>query len=267
MSCPRSDAKRPGAAPKALGVCFSDFFGVGNLLGCRLHRGPEARTDRRGWTGAGKLRAALGIVGSRNWSEFPRREVVGTFVVAGCATNGGSGRQRTDPGQRSDPATGDVGRPPPTALLISTTLNCACTVRCCARVSVWRSGLTECCQEMLCGAVRTGFARINGGFDHRSTPSAHHHNATHTVAWLWCAPGVCAGHRYALLLGKEGYCVRRRGQQGGLGVGFWGQTCGKTYGSLSIKNKSEHGFQSNAISVIVDSACISLSVTILSFQP
>ena len=52
MSCPRSDAKRPGAAPKALGVCFSDFFGVGNLLGCRLHRGPEARTDRRGWTGA-----------------------------------------------------------------------------------------------------------------------------------------------------------------------------------------------------------------------
>ena len=46
--------------------------------------------------------------------------------------------------------------PPPTALLISTTLNCACTVRCCARVSVWRSGLTECCQEMLCGAVRTG---------------------------------------------------------------------------------------------------------------
>ena len=70
MSCPRSDAKRPGAAPKALGVCFSDFFGVGNLLGCRLHRGPEARTDRRGWTGAGKLRAALGIVGSRNWSEL-----------------------------------------------------------------------------------------------------------------------------------------------------------------------------------------------------
>ena len=200
MSCPRSDAKRPGAAPKALGVCFSDFFGVGNLLGCRLHRGPEARTDRRGWTGAGKLRAALGIVGSRNWSEFPRREVVGTFVVAGCATNGGSGRQRTDPGQRSDPATGDVGRPPPTALLISTTLNCACTVRCCARVSVWRSGLTECCQEMLCGAVRTGFARINGGFDHRSTPSAHHHNATHTVAWLWCAPGVCAVARKGGLL-------------------------------------------------------------------
>ena len=31
MSCPSSDAKRPGAAPKALGVCFSDFFGVGNL--------------------------------------------------------------------------------------------------------------------------------------------------------------------------------------------------------------------------------------------
>jgi hypothetical protein len=50
-------------------------------------------------------------------------------------------------------------------------------------------------------------------------------------------------------------------------VGFWGQTCGKTYGSLFIKNKSEHGFQSNAISVIVDSACISLSVMILSFQP
>ena len=49
--------------------------------------------------------------------------------------------------------------PPPTALLISTTLNCAYTVRCCARVSVWRSGLTECCQEMLCGAVRTGLLR------------------------------------------------------------------------------------------------------------
>ena len=38
MSCPRSDAKRPGAAPKALGVCFSDFFGVGNLLGYDLMR-------------------------------------------------------------------------------------------------------------------------------------------------------------------------------------------------------------------------------------
>ena len=46
----------------------------------------------------------------------------------------------------------------------------------------------------------------------------------------------------------------------GLGVDFWGQTCGKTYGSLSIKNKSEHGFQSNAISVIVDRSCISSSV-------
>ena len=81
VSCPRSDAKRPGAAPKALGVCFSDFFGVGNLLGCRLHRGPEARTDRRGWTGTGELRAALGTIGSRTWAEFPRGEVVG------CAHN------------------------------------------------------------------------------------------------------------------------------------------------------------------------------------
>ena len=30
--------------------------------------------------------------------------------------------------------------------------------------------------------------------------------------------------------------------------------------ALSIKNKSEHGFHSNAISVIVDSSCISSSV-------
>ena len=81
VSCPRSDAKRPGAAPKALGVCFSDFFGVGNLLGCRLHRGPEARTDRRGWTGTGELRAALGTVGSRTWAEFPLEFTLPSVIV------------------------------------------------------------------------------------------------------------------------------------------------------------------------------------------
>ena len=56
--------------------------------------------------------------------SFPEGKLWELFVVARCATNGGSGRQRTDPGQRSDPATGDVGRPPPTALLISTTELC-----------------------------------------------------------------------------------------------------------------------------------------------
>ena len=73
MSCPRSDAKRPEAAPKALGVCFSDFFGVGNLLGCRLHRGPETRTDRRGWTGTGELRAALGLLPAMRHAGVPCR--------------------------------------------------------------------------------------------------------------------------------------------------------------------------------------------------
>ena len=68
------------------------------------------------------------------------------------------------------------------------------------------------------------------------------------VAWLWCFSGVCACRRCArgvLLPGKEGYYVRRRAQGGDRGVELLVQTYGKTYGSLPIKNKSEHRFQSN----------------------
>ena len=68
------------------------------------------------------------------------------------------------------------------------------------------------------------------------------------VAWLCCRPDVRARHRCAgdaLLPGKEGYYVRRRAQGGDRGVELLVQTYGKTYGSLPIKNKSEHRFQSN----------------------
>ena len=73
---------------------------------------------------------------------------------------------------------------------------------------------------------------------------------------------VCKQHQHdeSTMPGKEGYYVRRRAQGGDIGVELLVQTYGKTYGSLPIKNKSEHRFQSNAISVIVDSSCISSSV-------
>ena len=97
-------------------------------------------------------------------------------------------------------------------------------------------------------SVLTDFAGINGGFDHRSNILAPHRHAARTLAWLWCLPDVrarrrCAGD--ALLPGKEGYYVRRRAQGGDRGVELLVQTYGKTYGSLPIKNKSEHRFQSN----------------------
>jgi hypothetical protein len=119
----------------------------------------------------------------------------------------------------------------------------------CARSS-WRSARprVEAQDGRHRDSVLTDFAGINGGFDHRSNILAPHRHAARTLAWLWCHPDVrarrrCAGD--ALLPGKDGYYVLRRAQGGDIGIELLVQTYGKTYGSLPIKNKSEHIFQSN----------------------
>ena len=83
MSCPRSDAKRPGAAPKALGVCFSDFFGVGNLLGCRLHRGPEAVPTEGGGQGRGNFAQPSESSVPGTGRSFPEGKLWELFLLRG----------------------------------------------------------------------------------------------------------------------------------------------------------------------------------------
>ena len=83
VSCPRSDAKRPGAAPKALGVCFSDFFGVGNLLGCRLHRGPEAVPTEGGGQGRGNSAQPSESSVPGTGRSFPEGKLWELFLLRG----------------------------------------------------------------------------------------------------------------------------------------------------------------------------------------
>jgi hypothetical protein len=83
MPCPRSDAKRPGAAPKALGVCFSDFFGVGNLLGCRLHRGPEAVPTEGGGQGRGNFAQPSESSVPGTGRSFPEGKLWELFLLRG----------------------------------------------------------------------------------------------------------------------------------------------------------------------------------------
>ena len=97
------------------------------------------------------------------------------------------------------------------------------------RASAPLSGRIRFSSMAICACTLVTSSSVVLPFTRDSSPPAAalraRRHAARTLAWLCCRPDVRARHRCAgdaLLLGKEGYCVRRRRAWGWfLGTNVW----------------------------------------------